>query len=111
MFVRVTKRRLSTGHVRGDVVPGSTFKHLDALIRTGAVAEVMPPPLSELVGWTTRAELLAQHDIIDVAQFLEADNAVLRGIFGYKTDRAIERFKAEVRTSLLPERPEQPTRR
>ena len=78
MYVRVLKKRLSTGHQRGDIVPGDTFKQLAALIRHHAIAEVHPPPLSELMGWTTRAELLAEHGIGDVVQFLEIGRASCR---------------------------------
>ena len=102
MFVRVIKRRLSTGHVRGDVVPGSTFKELDLLLLHRAVAEVKPPPLTELTGWMTRAELLAECGIIDAAQFIEADNDRLMEILNIKRDSTIERYKAEVRSTLLP---------
>jgi len=102
MYVRILKKRLSTGHQRGEIVPGETFKQLNALIRHHAVAEVHPPPLSEIVGWTTRAELLADHGIVDVVQFLEAENETLRDIFNYKSDRVINRMKAEVRQALLP---------
>ena len=104
MFVRVIKRKLSTGHVRGDIVPGSTFAQLAALIRAGAVAEVKPPPLSELMGWTTRSVMLAEHGIVDVAQFIEADNEQLRQIMGIKRPSTIERYKAEVYSELLPAR-------
>lgn len=102
MYVRVIKRKLSTGHVRGDIMPAGTFKAVALLLKHGAVSEVCPPPLSELGGWETRAELLAEHGIVDVVQFLEADNATLKEIFGYKTARVINRMKAEVRMALLP---------
>lgn len=102
MYVRVVKNRLSTGHVRGDIVPGSTFKQLDLLIKHGAVAPCKPAPLSELQGWTVRAEQLARLGITDVVAFLEADNATLREAFNHKTDRAVNRYKAELGATMRP---------
>ena len=102
MYVRVLKRRLSTGHMRGDVVPGERFKELDLLIQNGAVSPCKPAPLSELQGWTTRAEKLAKVGITDVVAFLEADNETLREVFNHKTDRAVNRYKAELGATLRP---------
>ena len=106
MYVRVVKKRLSTGHVRGDIVPGSTFKQLGLLIEHGAVAPCKPAPLSELRGWTVRAQQLAKIGIVDVVALLEADNETLREAFNHKTDRAINRYKAELGATMRPRGPD-----
>ena len=110
MYVRVIKN-LSTGHRRGDIVPGGTFKKLKLLIEHGAVRPCQPAPLSELVGWTVRAKKLEPFGITDVVAFLEADHAILREAFNHKTDRAIERYKAELGATMRPTGPGEVRRR
>jgi hypothetical protein len=90
-------RPLTTGHKPGDLVSGARFQHLDALIRVGALAEVRPPPLSELPEWTTRAETLASYGIITVTDFLEADDETLKKAFNYKTTRTIDKWREEIK--------------
>jgi len=103
MLYRVL-RRLSTGHERGDIVPEQRFKPnvLEALVNVNALSPISTPPLSELQGWAGRAELLAEVGIFDALQFVEADDKVLREVFGYKTDRRIKQMKDEVWEALQP---------
>lgn len=102
MYVRVIKKRLSTGHQRGDIVPGSMFKALSALLREGAVVPYRSAPLSELIGWKRRSEILADAGILTVVNFLEASNETVREAFGYKTDRAVKRMRHELETMVWP---------
>lgn len=66
----------------------------------GAVSMVAPPPLRILPGWVTRAERLEKHGIVDVVQFLEADNALLQDILVRKREETIIAYKTELEKSL-----------
>jgi hypothetical protein len=90
-------RPLSTGHEVGDLVEGEQFKKLDALIRVNALSEVASPPLTELPGWTTRADTLLAYGIITVSDFLGADDETLKEAFNYKTTRTINKWREEIK--------------
>lgn len=104
MLYRVL-RKLSTGHEKGDLVDGSRFKQLEVLVGAGALSAVKPPPLSELPGWTTRAEQLEPYNIITVNDFLEADDELLREALNYKTLRNINRWRGELKEWLVVDGP------
>jgi hypothetical protein len=99
-------KTLSTGHVPGDLVDGDQFKYLDVLVEKKALSKVASPPLSELPGWTTRAKTLEPLDIVTIADFLDADDEVLKGVFNYKTTRSIKRWRDELRKWLVVDGPQ-----
>jgi len=75
-------------------------KDVETLIAVGAVAEVASPPLTALPGWKLRANKLFPLQITDAIQFLDSDSGELA--VKLETDqRAIDRWKAEVRQWLL----------
>ena len=88
-------KRLSTGHIPGQLVRGNRFKHLDILVDCGALAAVTGPPLAELPGWVTRSEKLAPLGIITADDFLEYDPKKLTKQSGYK-EKTIERWRTEI---------------
>ncbi|UCC74288.1 MAG: hypothetical protein JSV86_06955 [Gemmatimonadota bacterium] len=99
-------RPLSTGHEPGDIVDGKRFKAaLAALVKARALAEVKPPPLSELPGWTTRAEKLADAGVVTAVDFLEADDGLLKEILNHKTTRSINKMRDELRGWLVVDEP------
>ena len=104
MAVYRVRKRLSTGQQRGDVVQGGDFRQgvVPALLRVGALAYIDGPPLTELPGWELRGETLAAHGIETVVEFLEADEERVRQWFNYRSCRAVERWKDEVRRWLMP---------
>ena len=95
---------LTSGHVRGDIIPPGRFKeHVVAkLLEVGAIAEVHGPPLAELPGWKRRARILEKSGIVTAIDFMEEDDETLRVIFGYKTTRSVRKWKAEVLAWLRP---------
>lgn len=69
---------------------------LDRLAEVGAIAEVSPPPLSELPGWQTRAAKLEATGIITATQFLELkDYELIKKLFRVK-DETIEAWKKQI---------------
>ena len=105
MSVYRVLRPLSTGHEPGDLVDGTQFKGLDALVEARALAEVKPPPLSELPGWTTRAEKLGGEGIVTAVDFLEADDELLKEALNYKTMRNINKWREELKGWLVAGKP------
>jgi len=104
MAIYRVQKRLSTGQQPGDVVPGTAFRDdaIPALLAVSALKRVDGPPLTELPGWTRRAELLAQAGVTMTDQFLEADDELIRQAVGYRSTRAVARWKEEVRHWLMP---------
>ena len=98
-------KRLDTGHKPGQLVDGGRFKHLDKLVAAKALAEVASPPLSEVPGWTTRAEQLKPHGVVTIADFLEADDGTLKEAFNHKTTRSITRWREELKGWLVVDEP------
>jgi hypothetical protein len=69
---------------------------VDKLEKVGAIAEVSPPPLSELPGWQTRAVKLADTGIITATQFLELkDYEIVKKLFRVK-DETVEAWKKQI---------------
>lgn len=77
---------LSTGQDRGALVAGEVFKPgiLAALLKVKALKEAQGPPLSELPGWSRRAERLAEIGVLNVADLLRADPERIQGLFRHK---------------------------
>lgn len=98
MLLRVLKP-LSTGHIPGQVVDAGAFKDgvVPKLERAGAISIIKSPPLSELPGWQSRAEILNVHAIRTVEEFICTDSTRLKDIFNYKTTRTISKWKKELR--------------
>ena len=98
------QKRLSTGHQPGDVVFDDDFHQGVAvtLAGTGALKIINGPPLTELPGWTRRAELLAEADIMTADQFLEADDELIQRAVGYHSVKAVVQWKEDVRRWLMP---------
>jgi hypothetical protein len=96
MFYRVL-RPLSTGHRPDDIVSGARFKPgiLKVLLEKEALAEVRPPPLSELPGWETRAEKLKEIGIVTVRDLLEADDDEVRRLFNRRRTSTVAKWKTE----------------
>ena len=95
-------RDLSSGERKGDIVDGGLFKHLDALLKANALSPVSYPPLSELPGWTTRAEVVSSLGIITIEDFINAEDEALRKAFNHKTQRTIAKWRDELRAWLVP---------
>jgi len=97
-------KRLSTGQVPGDVVDGEAFRDgvVPVLLARGALKVLEGPPLTELPGWVLRAEALAEFGVMTATDFLETDDELVRDVFGYRSTRAVERWKGEVRRWLMP---------
>lgn len=108
MATYMVRKRLSTGQEPGDVVTDGDFRDgvVPALLAVGALKRIEGPPLTELPGWTRRAELLARADIEMADQFLEADDELIRRVVGYRSTRAVAGWKEEVRRWLMPPPPE-----
>lgn len=98
------QKRLSTGHQPGDIVADGNFRDdvAVALVEVGALKIVNGPPLTELPGWTRRAELLAEVDITTADRFLEADDELIRLTVGYHSAKAVVQWKEDVRRWLMP---------
>ena len=88
-------RPLTTGHVIDDIVDGARFSPpvLEALLRVRALAEVRPPPLSQLPGWGERAAKLREIGVITVPDFLRADDDEVRRLFNYKRTSTVVKWK------------------
>jgi hypothetical protein len=101
-------RPLSTGEKPedGKLVDGARFKGaLPALVKARALSEVKPPPLSELPGWTTRAEKLAAAGVVTAVDFLEADDGLLKEALNHKTTRSINKWREELKGWLVVSEP------
>lgn len=98
MLYRVL-RKLSTGHVFGDVTDGSGMD-VPALLRANAICAIVGPPLNVLAGWTTRAELLEPIGITTAMEFLDADPHDVRVAWGHSTLRAVNKARAEIEEML-----------
>jgi hypothetical protein len=61
---------------------------------------VAPPPLRILPGWKTRAERLEPEGIVDVVQFLEAENATLQDILVRRREETIIGWKNQLEKQL-----------
>jgi len=98
------QKRLSTGQRPGDIVHDTDFRDGVALIlyERKVLSLISGPPLTELPGWTWRAELLAQVGVTMTDQFLEADDELIRQAVGYRSTRAVAKWKEEVRCWLMP---------
>jgi len=98
------QKRLSTGQRPGDIVHDTDFRDGVALIlhRGNTLSLINGPPLTELPGWTRRAELLAAVGVVTADQFLEADDELIRQAAGYHSTRAVAKWKEEVRRWLMP---------
>jgi hypothetical protein len=90
-------RALTTGHVPDDVVDGSRFspRVLEALLRVRALAEVRPPPLSQLPGWGERAAKLRTIGVVTARDLLEADDDEVRRLFNYKRTSTVVKWKKQ----------------
>ena len=97
-------KRLSSGKKPGDVVPDTAWRDgvIPALVKVNAIKRIDGPPLTELPGWTRRAELLAEAGITIVDQFLEADGELIRKAVGYHSTRMVTGWKEDVRRWLMP---------
>jgi len=97
-------KRLSTGQQPGDIVHDTDFRDGVALIlyERKILSLISGPPLTELPGWTRRAELLAEVDVVTADQFLDADDELIRQAMGYRSTRAVAGWKEEVRRWLMP---------
>lgn len=93
--------RLSGVAERGALTPLAhlTPEQIGKLERTGAVARVSPPPLSELPGWSARAGKLAKVGIVDAEQLAEVDTQLIRSALRVKEETA-RRYKQEARSCL-----------
>ena len=91
-------RKLSTGQTPGDLITSTTFKEgvAEKLLAVNALSPLRGPPLRELPGWATRAETLEALDIETAQDFLAADLDTLKDAFGYKTTRAINKWRDEL---------------
>ena len=98
------RKRLSTGQQPGDIVHDTDFRDGVALIlyERKILSLISGPPLTELPGWTRRAELLAQVSVTMTDQFLEADDELIQQAVGYHSTRAVAKWKEEVRHWLMP---------
>lgn len=98
------QKRLSTGHQPGDIVADGNFREdvAVALVGVGALKIIDGPPLTELPGWTRRAELLARVGIMTADQFLEADGELIRCAVEYHSVKAVVQWKEDVRRWLMP---------
>jgi hypothetical protein len=59
------------------VIAGVTEEALDTLLERGAIAEVGPPPLSEIPSFKTKAARLQKAGIVTVEQLMIADKTAL----------------------------------
>jgi hypothetical protein len=96
MLYRVL-RPLTTGHMPDDIVDGTRFSSqiLKVLLEKKALAEVRPPPLSELPGWEERAAKLRKIGVVTVRDLLDADDDELRRLFNYKRTSTITKWKKQ----------------
>jgi hypothetical protein len=72
-------RNLSSGVRVGALtaLPGVSAADIAKLEQVGAVARVSAPPLKVFPAWRLRATVLAEHNIHDAEQLIEADRDVL----------------------------------
>ncbi len=98
MLYRVL-RRLSTGHVFGDVTDGNGM-NVPALLKANAICSIIGPPLHVLTGWARRAELLEPTGITTAMEFLDSDPDVIREAWGHSTLRAVNKARVEIEQML-----------
>lgn len=79
-----------------DTLLGMSAKSLRVLQERGAIAPVIPPPLSALPGWSIRANRLAKVGIVTVLDLLEAEMETVKAACRV-SDATAERWKAEAR--------------
>ncbi len=72
-----------------------TPETLERLIQRGTIAEVQPPPLFALPGWTRRADKFEDVGITDAMQFLGVDAVQAAELMRVKP-ATVERWKREV---------------
>ena len=96
-------QRLSGVCERGALTPLShlTPEQIAKLEQSGGVARVSAPPLSELPGWSARAEKLAKVGLHDAEQLIEADPKLIRSALRVK-DETAQRYQQEARSFLMP---------
>ena len=104
-------RRLDRG--RGRIIEPGTLTRLEwlrdrpedvlRLLNVGAVAEVSPPPLAVLDGWQERSKRLAEWDIHDAVQLMEANAELLADQVGVRP-RTIRKWQQQAEECLLAER-------
>jgi len=100
ILYRVLKR-LDTGHVPGDVLDGRMFKALGKLVAVGALAKARTPPLTELPGWSMRAEKLRGIGIVTVEDLLSMDPQRGTELFNHKRDSTFIKWIEEAKSWLL----------
>jgi len=100
ILYRVLKH-LDTGHVPGDVLDGRMFRALDKLVAAGALAKARTPPLTELPGWTTRAEMLREIGIVTIENLLDMDPQRGTELFNHKRDSTFVKWTEEAKSWLL----------
>jgi hypothetical protein len=76
----------------------------DQLIKSGTLAPVTTPPLSELPGWEERAETLQRVGVITITDLLAVNVAGLAKSLK-RTPRTIRDWQSEAERWLNPEQP------
>lgn len=74
-------------------------------VKAGIISSVNPPPLSVVPGWDSRSAKLAQHGILDIADFIGRDDEELGRILRASQIR-IQEMKAQLMAYLSPGEPQ-----
>ena len=101
MIVYRVLKHLDTGHVPGDILDGRIFRALDRLVAVGALAKAGTPPLTELPGWTTRAEKLREIGIVTIEDLLGMDPQQGMELFNHKRILTFVKWVEEAKSWLL----------
>ena len=100
LLYRVLKH-LDTGHKPGDILDGRQFTALGKLVTAGALAKARTPPLTELPGWTTRAEKLRRIGIVTVEDLLGMDPQRGTELLRHKRTSTFIKWVEEAKSWLL----------
>lgn len=104
MYRYVRRTPLDTGHKYGDILRDGDLKPatIEAFLASGILVRISTPPLSEIPTFEKRCELLAQANIITVADLIKANP----GQTAKKTKKSvstIRRWQSEVMQWLMPD--------
>jgi len=94
------KGYIEKGEIFLDSAMGTVI--INRLLELGRISVAHTPPLRELPGWSRRASVLAQHDILTVEDFFSYDDKFIADIFDYK-EATIARWRKEVLYYLTPQ--------